>query len=1091
MKKQWKIIGLGCMAALCACLWLSAMYVSPATANICFLPSGKCGDATASSSSSGDEPNSENCTGFNDSYDKGWDQGWSCNGPCTKSDGTQVYKCECRDGFIRKGDNCYLKNDQCKTTGGYTYTATQATDMMDNTKNPNTAWQCTRCDISGSEFEGKYRCQCNGVMKNSKCVHDTCVGYNETSCPDNYTKEYCPDDSSKLKCSCNIQDGKRLKDDGTCEDIVECTGNNMYTEEVCAKNKNNKSNSDHWMCEKVGTTECYLLSKKCDNSQKEYIDQESCLADNPQYLCDKTTSDNVCRIPGTLDCQDARNGKYTTKDKCEKAIYPYKCKEEKTGGCWIKDGTEKDCSRNEGFYNNEDDCRSANSGFGCLMDSATSCWYKSDCDEVAGFFTSQEACQSAAENVYTCTKPTESFCYRLDKCNVASNYYSTQDDCLAASEGHMCDEVRSDKLQGWTTYPGNCWTPNNTLCDESKHEYNTEAKCEAVFGEGSCMQQSNQCWIGNDARCLEELGQYPTEPLCEAVYGTGNCIIDEMQCYIAKDNLCDESRDEFRLVTDCEKKFGQGKCVKGDNGCYISNDCPEGFSTEIQTALDCGDGSIGSLGWKVETNGEVGGKACGRCVENDCPDGYGIDCSRQYACDLCVGYDEDNPGANKAYKGDAECKRYETVEGQQHAICNLLGTGYRMYSQGNVPEGWGKVQASGRETGCYCAKEGAVCDETTEFAKLDDCENKYGTDKCEQDEETLCYREKNDCEGYPYVRASTNGAVAYGTTAWSTNGIIPYLKSTKSIYVAHNDHFEGDFNDEVFNMIATNAKTCTDSNGIVHYDKICGGTPKAKCTESDVTTFSHNGCVSGTYTAHHDGSSYYKPSGSEWGTCSKNCSAVYGSDYYNTSSECGQQTGKTCISDNDHSGCWSSCESHKYYSSQSECENGKSGSCIAKDGCYVRNTFFIRTKPGQTHTQHGRPCSAYTSGQSGTASWWNYISDNNMQMPTDVNGLTSNDIDNTREFTPGTYYICTHVEDNCPGGRSWGIKATEIIGYAVDSNGGPVYGYTPGGSYCFGDSPSGMYSRCAQTDKVGNNWSCHPYNLQAGFIYEVNAYPDW
>ncbi len=344
---------------------------------------------------------------------------------------------------------------------------------------------------------------------------------------------------------------------------------------------------------------------------------------------------------------------------------------------------------------------------------------------------------------------------------------------------------------------------------------------------------------------------------------------------------------------------------------------------------------------------------------------------------------------------------------------------------------------------------------------------------------------------YPYVKASSGGATSFGGVNWDDNTIIRYLNSLGSIYAAHTDHFEGDFDTEIFNKIADDANECTDENGVKRYDKICSGRPESKCVVSETRKFTPNGCTSSTYIAHYNGRRYYKPSGTTWGECETVCSSL-GSQYYNSYAECLAQTGKAeCFSDK---GCWRSCESAGYYSTEADCSGGKADACVKQGSCYVRNTFYVRYKSGQTRTQHWHNCSNY-GGASGTASWWAFLGEgNNIAIPKDINGIQNGDVtDSKREFKAGTYYLCVGISDTCSGGRNWGIRRTQIVGYLPDANGEPTYGYTPGGSYCFADTISGnsYATGCDQTEKYGPSYSCHSYELKPGFIYEVSATADW
>lgn len=268
--------------------------------------------------------------------------------------------------------------------------------------------------------------------------------------------------------------------------------------------------------------------------------------------------------------------------------------------------------------------------------------------------------------------------------------------------------------------------------------------------------------------------------------------------------------------------------------------------------------------------------------------------------------------------------------------------------------------------------------------------------------------------------------------------------------------------------------------------------------ESDCNTSSHvftPTCESEGYTITLNGKTLHV-NGARYGTCG-GCNPANG--YYATNIACQTRTGKHCTQEN---GCFRTCESAGMYSSQTDCLNSLgalSGSCDPVGSCWKlnrnANTFYIRYKPGQTRQKAGRTCQY--AGYSGIASWWMFLGQgSSLSIPTDANGLKNGDItDSLREFPAGTYYVCGAVSDSCPT-RNWGIRKHQIVGYAIGSNGQPSYGYTPGGSYCFADTLSGNpYAiGCDQTELYGgggSSYSCHSYQLKAGYIYEASAIVDW
>lgn len=450
---------------------------------------------------------------------------------------------------------------------------------------------------------------------------------------------------------------------------------------------------------------------------------------------------------------------------------------------------------------------------------------------------------------------------------------------------------------------------------------------------------------------------------------------------------------------------------------------------------------------------------------------------------------------NGMYDTKEDCDK--AIKNESHKKCVVSGKCYTIEKNCGTNEYVDEATCKNANPSYSCKrtsdgvcweKDKYICDETSEFASEDSCKAKYSGYNCKQNSNNCWIKgDKEDklCNpaNYPYVKIKASDASAMKLTDWTSNKIFGYLKTIDNVYVAHTDHFEGTFDEEIYNRIADDAEKCIDAHGRERFNKICGGTPKNKCSTGGAVSFIENGCTSSQYTAHYDDRNYYQLSGAVWGECKKDCS-IYGSEYYATFDECKQNnSNKTCMSDSAHGRCYKTCEAAGYYSWQADCENGKAGTCVKIGSCYTRNTFFIK----QTRTKYGMTCDG--SGASYNVSWWAYLTmGRNMGYATDVNGYQVSELsDSKREVAAGTYSLCVAKSDN-PCTTYWGIRSTRITGYTIGKDGNPVYGFSPVSGLCFGDTPP---SGCEQTEKLGPRWSCHSFNFQPGYIYEVSADVDW
>ncbi len=262
-----------------------------------------------------------------------------------------------------------------------------------------------------------------------------------------------------------------------------------------------------------------------------------------------------------------------------------------------------------------------------------------------------------------------------------------------------------------------------------------------------------------------------------------------------------------------------------------------------------------------------------------------------------------------------------------------------------------------------------------------------------------------------------------GTCCWI------HLSQVKSI---RTENGEGNVM-PIYNRISNASASCTTPNGVTKYKTLCEGIPKQKCYGSK--KFMPNGCVSFAYNKD------FEVKGTEWGTCG--CDTDQGS--YDTIEECRSGTNSGCkISE----GCYKTCESLGYYSTETACLNSRTtqpqgcyynitlqGSCqkTVSGDCYEfkKKGFYIRTINNGTVSccdNHGN-CK-----ESSISAYLILLSDGN-SYASDVNGNKVIDITKCgSQYSADTYYLCGTMGNNMPTHATFYLDGYEFVGPNVNLN---------------------------------------------------------
>ncbi len=282
------------------------------------------------------------------------------------------------------------------------------------------------------------------------------------------------------------------------------------------------------------------------------------------------------------------------------------------------------------------------------------------------------------------------------------------------------------------------------------------------------------------------------------------------------------------------------------------------------------------------------------------------------------------------------------------------------------------------------------------------------------------------------------------------------------------------------NKISNKSATCVDKKGVTRYQTICQGTTKSDCFSFHKDKkFTPNGCVSDPY------NNGFEVKGDEWGTCG-GCDTDKGA--YDTIEECRSGTKSGCMSSG---GCYKTCASQGYFSTEANCKNinyrvtcSKIGDCYNREmpGFAIRYASFPNRTWSCSVPNHGQTLQTFRAwlanvniDSSGRHSVGYYAKS--------IDGIELSELsDKNQYYEPGTYFVCASR-----GSGVVGISRT-VVQYARDMDGGD-----PTTQVCFADTISSQYSNqhCEKTQESGSGYSCEEVTFQKNKLYLISMYSNY
>ena len=277
----------------------------------------------------------------------------------------------------------------------------------------------------------------------------------------------------------------------------------------------------------------------------------------------------------------------------------------------------------------------------------------------------------------------------------------------------------------------------------------------------------------------------------------------------------------------------------------------------------------------------------------------------------------------------------------------------------------------------------------------------------------------------------------------------------------------------IYNKISNKSDSCV-RDGTTYYETLCPGTPEGRCSK----TFTPNGCVSSGY--NHG----YEVKGTRWGTCG--CNTANGE--YDTIDACRNKTGTGCASTG---GCYRTCKSLGYYSTEADCKKTNyKVTCRKIADCYEREMqgFLIKYDESKRkavcgHAGYTAEAEAYleivlSDSEAGT-------------YPETVDGRAYSELpdDNSKgyQYPAGTYYLCyrqsctvagSSTEQSCP---NFDLRALQLL-RTTDYNAE----FTQEVCFTGGVKYNGFSGTCENSHEASNNrHPCKKVTFKAGKIYKV------
>ena len=623
-------------------------------------------------------------------------------------------------------------------------------------------------------------------------------------------------------------------------------------------------------------------------------------------------------------------------------------------------------------------------------------------------------------------------------------------------------------------------TPGPTPEDECKDFKNNSTKSEYDWkNKTSCFVCTTCTSNGNTKyNCVKNSG-YSWDSS-----DGGHCCVSGEKWY-SKMGMCCSATSGCTCPT--LKKWSNGECVCQYAKTSTGTCCEKGKIADKHLCCNAGEHAENTICCPANKH-EEGGEC--KCDENYIPDGTGckkkeLACTYEYRQATTADSDNKTGNLDDGYRCTVNSKCYYTL----NKVTSL-------YLGGGTPTANPINQISNESATCVddkgITKYQTLCKGTPKSRSTTMVGFEYKSNGCvssgynngftvKGDEWGDCVIKEEKCF-YEYRQATASdsdnktGNLDYPTYK-CTNGSQCWknLRNITSLSIR-----AGTPSVNPINKISNKSASCTTLNGVTKYETICEGTTKSDCfTFNKDKKFTPNGCVSDAY------NNGFEVKGDEWGTCG-GCDTDKGA--YDTIEECRSGTKSGCMSSG---GCYKTCASQGYFSTEAGCKNTNYRVTCSKIGdCYNREMpgFAIRyaSFPNRTWS-----CSGPIHGQT-LQTFRAWLANVNIDSSgrhsvgyyaKSIDGIDLSELsDENQYYEPGTYFVCASR-----GSGVVGISRT-VVQYARDMNGGD-----PTTQVCFADTISSQFNsqNCEKTQESGNGFGCKEVTFQKNKLYLISMYSNY
>ena len=911
---------------------------------------------------------------------------------------------------------------------------------------------------------------------------------------------------------CFLPDAEGCGDNGINYTPVICDGTNNFTQDLCNTTADKYSSKErHYFCVEEGTG-CYVLDSTPCFESIDYDDCPGCLNSpkDEQYNCITTIQGftrHVCSDKGisseerdsrtqylcrekkykqegcdTFDLSEAEkkekenSGKYICSE-CIKDMYTsdydgnwnrtgdgdtvYSCREKVACSKTEFRQTESDCTADQKFVaaGTTDEYQQA---CGVCQEKTKCTKVASDCGNDEKFIAdgttddynhtcgkcetkikcSKVASDCTGEQTFVKDGTTDDYNHECGTCKEPDKKTCTQLDLKTASECNSATQkFNKTRTDDYGTECGSCVAKKtcNNLGSKTESECKKNGQKFTAASPAVKDDYGTVCGGCGDKKTCKDMGYKTAAEASANERFNGNNITDDYNtpCGTLELKKCSEINAAYKIAGNCssdETFAGNGtKGKDGDCGKCNLKTCA-GITSGSTTKNKCTEACYTGF----NPNGKTGSDgACGKCAAQ-CPSGYTKDLS---SCGTKDGYVLTHKAASCTHS--VVCGKCEECK-----LNSCSGYTYTTLSDYANSESCDRGCGQGKK---YRCKSGYT----------------YSNGKCVQPETCT----------YTYYRAAAgsdsdgkggdldkNYACKIGTKCYTG------LSKVESIAIGGGTPSVMPIYDKISNKSASCVR-----NGTTYYETLCTGTPEERCPSSK--TFTPNGCVSSGY---HYG---FRVTGTRWGTCG--CNTANGE--YDTIDACRNKTGTGCASTG---GCYRTCKSLGYYSTEADCKKTNyKVTCRKIDDCYEREMqgFLIKYDESKRkaicgHTGYTAEAQAYleivlSDSEAGT-------------YPETVDGRAYSELpdDNSKgyQYPAGTYYLCYRriclsnagIEQSCP---NFDLRALQLL-RTTDYNSE----FTQEVCFTGGVKYNGFSGTCENSHEASNNrHPCKKVTFRAGKIYKV------